>query len=82
MEVQRKWLETLMSLAEEAGKELENNTRTQIKIAKLIGFASSAKTMIKNEDMNIGKECLTCGGKYPKCICHAKNKMPIWVDII
>ena len=44
--VQKKWLETLLALSKEAGKEETNNTKIRIKTACLIGFASSAKFIL------------------------------------
>jgi len=26
------------------------------------------------------KECATCGGTFPNCICDAKGKMPNWYE--
>ena len=42
--IPRKWLETLLAHAEEAEREPSNVVR----IAKLIGFASSAETLLKH----------------------------------
>lgn len=44
--VPKKWLETLLSLSEEAEKESINNTKIRIKTTCLIGFASSAKSIL------------------------------------
>lgn len=47
--VPKKWLESLLALALEAEKEELNNTKIRIKTTCLIGFASTAKSILNTQ---------------------------------
>jgi hypothetical protein len=48
IEVKRAWLERILELAEEAGKE-----KCSMKVNLLIGYISSIKTILKYEDLTL-----------------------------
>ena len=46
-EVPREWLESLVKYAEQADKEVKEDLDFPIKVNQLIGFASSAKSILE-----------------------------------